>query len=199
MEKKVKYNLISSIFFIFAGLVTIYPLCIGTYTYGIDYGVLLYGLLVSFWGISYLVSGILGLINLEGDNRKLVKVSAIVMIVLSSLQNFIYFLAMAGSGFFEIYVYMFLGSLLISALGLFYAIGLLMDKKVFSIVSFSISCFIFFIGQLVITIFMSKLGISFVGVWVSTGGEWIFLIFILLLPAFWFNAKAIANKKTNNQ
>ncbi len=199
MEKKVKYNLISSIFFILAGVVAIYPICIGTYKFGF-YGSswMTEGLLILFWGISYIVSGLLGIVNIEGKSRRLLKTSAIVMIVLSSLQVFIYFIAAIASRFFATALYMFLASLLISALGLLYAIGLLVDKKGFSIASFSIACFILFVGQIVVTIFMSRLGISFIGRFAINGGEWIFLIFILLLPALLFSAKAIANKNTIN-
>jgi hypothetical protein len=197
MEKKVKYNLISSIFFIFAGIVTIYPNCIGTYRAGGNFGV--YGVIISILAIGYIVSGILGLINLEGNSRRLAKSSAIVMIVLSGLQMFVVAIALLFPTIISTAaISVSLVMTLAANMNILYAIGLLVNKKVFSIISFSITCFILFVGQIVVTIFMFRLGMSFIGVFANSGGEWLFLIFILLLPTFLFNAKAIANKNTIN-
>jgi hypothetical protein len=197
MEKKVKYNLISSIFFIFAGIVTIYYNCIGTYRDDSNFGV--YGVIVYISSIGYIVSGILGLINLEGNSRRLAKISAIVMIVLSGLQMFVVAIALLFPTIISTAaISVSLVMTLIANMNVLYAIGLLVNKKVFSIISFSITCFILFVGQIVVTIMLSKQSWLNMGHFIYSGGEWLFLIFILLLPAFLFNAKAMANKNTIN-
>lgn len=149
MENKVKYNLISSLLLIFMSAYTYLKL---VYSIPSNY----IGIFI-LWIASYLLAGILGLINLDGQNRKLTRVSAIILLVLTAIQfiAFIAFMVIAKMMVMYLFIYLIL-LLALTGIGTFYAISELTGKKVFLIIALGIIGFLLSALQIALFVVMSR-------------------------------------------